>query len=251
MSEPVFYDPYGRAYTVRDGQSVWLTEEEAAAAAAAAPATAAGAFWGRDAALVTADGVPIPAYEYVGWLPRAGARIIDLLITGAVSFVTGLLFGGLLAVLYHPLTGGDPQLLVQRVNQQTPLNIFLTFALGFVASTAFETIAEGMHGSTPGKMILGVTVRREDGSPCDYRAALVRSLAYFVDALFWGLVAFASMQGSPRKQRFGDKWAHTVVVRTSSLPEEMRQPSSKFWLATGAALIAYGALIVLSLVLKA
>jgi hypothetical protein len=47
------------------------------------------------------------------------------------------------------------------------------------------------------------------------KAALIRDLAYHIDALFFGLIGYTSMQAGPLNQRYGDVWGKTVVVKTS------------------------------------
>ena len=75
------------------------------------------------------------------------------------------------------------------------------------------------------------------------KGAFIRDLAYHVDALFFGLVGYISMEKGPLRQRYGDGWARTVVVKTSVFrPEPSRQAwrmiagilmGSLLWAATG------------------
>jgi uncharacterized RDD family membrane protein YckC len=58
--------------------------------------------------------------------------------------------------------------------------------LGLIAVVAGFTWLESSGGQTPGKRLLGLEVRYLDGSPCDLRVDLVRTLFRFVDA-FAGL----------------------------------------------------------------
>lgn len=48
-------------------------------------------------------------------------------------------------------------------------------------------------------------------------ASVVRELGYYVDGLFFGMVGKAAMDSSPHKQRHGDGWAGTTVVRRATL----------------------------------
>ena len=69
------------------------------------------------------------------------------------------------------------------------------------------------------KAILGLRVKRaEDFAPCGLLRAAGRNLAYYIDAFFFGLVAYSAMSKSRMSQRLGDQWASTVVVQASSLP---------------------------------
>ena len=62
------------------------------------------------------------------------------------------------------------------------------------------------------------------------------------DGLFCGVVAYASMSDSPLRQRYGDKWANTVVARARDVPEEAKRPGLAVLLAIGGG-AALGAII--------
>lgn len=85
----------------------------------------------------------------------------------------------------------------------------------------YHVLLEGTTGQTPGKRLLDVAVVRDDGSPCTYRAAAIRTLFRFVD---WVPVAYAaglvSMLIDDRHRRLGDRAAGTVVVRTDDRGHE-------------------------------
>lgn len=148
----------------------------------------------------------------VSFWPRVGARVIDFIIHNIIAVCAGLVFGtlvGIAAGLRH-----QPAALILRRQG----NGFLVFILALLGSILLEAICEGFHGSTPGKMILGFSVLQEDGTPCRFRSALIRSFAYVIDALFFGLIGYTCMQKSPKEQRHGDEWARTVVAKRSQLP---------------------------------
>lgn len=156
--------------------------------------------------------------EGVGFWPRALARLVDMVIHFLVSSVTGFFFGIMLSI-----AGGGhiPPLVLARL-RGPGLSAFLLILLG---SILFEATCESVHGSTPGKLMLGMVVVQEDGSPCRARAAAIRSFAYMIDALFFGLIAYSAMQQSPKEQRLGDKWAETVVCKRSAVaPGNLRGP---------------------------
>jgi len=59
-------------------------------------------------------------------------------------------------------------------------------------------------------------VRKLDGSPCDWKAALIRGALRLVEVnpiLLGGLPAGLAIIASARKQRIGDMLAGTLVVR--------------------------------------
>jgi uncharacterized RDD family membrane protein YckC len=70
-----------------------------------------------------------------------------------------------------------------------------------------------MKGQTFGKMAMRIKVVLEGGGPCDFGAALIRSLLLsFVDMpiFFIGVILIAS---SEKRQRLGDRLAKTIVVK--------------------------------------
>jgi len=134
--------------------------------------------------------------------------------------------------------GHVPRLLILRLRQVS----LLTFILSLLGSILFHTLCEGIHGSTPGKLLFSMMVVKETGSPCGLKAALIRSLAYLIDSLFFGLVANAAMQDSEMHQRLGDKWAGTVVCRRLDVPPTSLQGSGRFVMACFFAVIVDSAL---------
>jgi uncharacterized RDD family membrane protein YckC len=86
--------------------------------------------------------------------------------------------------------------------------------LGLIAVVAGFTWLESHGGRTPGKRLLGLEVRYLDGTPCDLRAALVRTAFRFVDA-FPGvyLIGGFAIMSTKRRQRIGDQAAGTSVYR--------------------------------------
>lgn len=86
----------------------------------------------------------------------------------------------------------------------------VTFYLGYYL------VSEGIFCTTPGKYLTGLTIRDFDGGRCSFRQALVRTLFRFIEVnpfLLGGLPAGIRILCSRDKQRFGDKFARTVVVR--------------------------------------
>lgn len=84
---------------------------------------------------------------------------------------------------------------------------------------AYYTLMEGVFGATVGKFATGIRVVREDGSKADLQAALVRTVSRVIDGIPWFipyLLGAIVIWTSPKRQRLGDRWAHTVVVRVGS-----------------------------------
>ncbi len=125
-----------------------------------------------------------------------------------------------------------------------------SFLLALLGSIAYHTICEGLHGSTLGKRLLSMAVVQADGSPCELDSAAIRSFAYLVDSLFFGLVGYFAMQKTPQEQRHGDEWANTVVCKRSKIAPQNLRGEGRF---VGILLLAFavdGGLIMVSLLLK-
>jgi len=70
---------------------------------------------------------------------------------------------------------------------------------------------EGLKGATPGKMLLSLRVVKEDGTGCDMKGAVIRTVCRIVDHPL--LIGVVIMAFSKRKQRLGDHLAGTLVIR--------------------------------------
>ena len=181
----------------------------------------------------------------VGFWPRAGARIIDQIIHYLIAICSGFLFGALLrfvAALRHTSVRG---MLGYRKLGGIALYIF-----ALLASVAFQAICEGIHGSSPGKRLFSMVVVQEDGSRCRHGSAWIRSFAYFIDSLFFGLIGYFSMEKTPQQQRHGDEWAHTIVYRRSDVAAQNQRSMGQFTLALFLAILAYSALMILGMLVN-
>jgi len=172
---------------------------------------------------------PAVVLEPFGFWRRAGGRIIDLVVHIVLGLVSGVLVGICAGVL--AAVRGVP---FQTLQAQMEPAAWVAFVSGILGSTFFQVIMEGWHGSSPGKLLLGMVVLQDDGRPCTMVQAWKRELAYFVDSLFLGAIAASQMSKSPLKKRLGDDWADTVVASRKSAP-----PGS---LRTGAQFVGVGCL---------
>ncbi len=184
----------------------------------------------------------------VGFWPRTGARLIDFVVHFIVTYSAGFLFGvilGVAALLSHGMQNAGPyvQAAVSKLQGATAI----TFLAGLIGATVYEIVCEAGHGSTLGKMLLGMAVVREDGGFCGLKPATVRSLGYYVDALFFGAVGYFAMQGNMSQQRHGDRWAGTVVCKRSSLTPEQVRSGGRFAAVFALAVIADAAAFLVAL----
>jgi len=180
--------------------------------------------------------------EYAGFGIRLGARVIDLAVMAAAALTTGAV-SGIIAVVLSAVLGIDTRGFLAGAGE-TGVAARL---MAIFAAMVFAVVADSIHGSTPGKMILGLTVLGENGGFCGAAAAVRRELAYLLDSLFFGIPAFSSMRRTPRQQRIGDRWANTIVVRRRSLQPNQRRSGLRFAVATFAAIVAYALVVALSL----
>jgi uncharacterized RDD family membrane protein YckC len=79
----------------------------------------------------------------------------------------------------------------------------------------YFTLLLGAYGQTVGMMAMKIKVVKEDGSKISYVDALVRSLLLIIDAIPFVipfLLGAILIWTSDKRQRLGDRAAHTVVV---------------------------------------
>ncbi len=138
---------------------------------------------------------------------RLVARVLDVVYGFFLGLMAGVVAGVLFAILSRlgRLTPDWPRLVRQ--------NSISGFCVGLLGAFLYHPISEGIGTATVGKLMCGLRVVQVDGRPATMKGAFIRDLAYFVDALFFGLVGYISMCKGPLQQRFGDVWGGTVVVK--------------------------------------
>ena len=130
-----------------------------------------------------------------GFFRRSAAFAFDWLILSIISDI--------LAFVYRLGSGTEPGI------------GHMDAAMGFSAALfiLYFTLFTGDGGQTLGKMLLGIRVRRMDGSPLGYRIALIRSLGYIVSVFFMTFLGFLWALWDRNKQTWHDKIAGTEVIR--------------------------------------
>jgi uncharacterized RDD family membrane protein YckC len=189
-------------------------------------------------------GAPPEGFVGVGFWVRAGGRLIDLVphyilgFTATFTFAVGLAF-------YAGITHAAVAPLMQKLATSRWYD-YLASGLG---SVMYFAVMERMCGATVGKRLLGLVVIRRDGGPIGSRAALGRSLAFYVDALFFGLPAYDTMK-PPLQQRLGDQWCDTLVIRRTKVPPKSGVAAQSFVFALLCGATADGACCWLSALAK-
>jgi uncharacterized RDD family membrane protein YckC len=150
--------------------------------------------------------------EGVGFPLRAVARIIDLIIHNVIGIPLGFIAGLVIGYISSSSGLGTPS-----IATEDPTGQMVSGAFAIVGFIFYSTICEAYYGATLGKLILGLFVVDKNGKQISFGAGLVRSVLFFIDSLFFGLVGYAFMKETPLKQRLGDRAAGTVVVKRSQV----------------------------------
>jgi uncharacterized RDD family membrane protein YckC len=133
--------------------------------------------------------------EYVGFWPRVGAALIDVL---------------LLLILTLPLT----YVVYGRISD--PARIYMGFwdvVINLFVPAALSIVLWVKFGATPGKLAMSARVVDADtGASLTVKQSIVRYLGYFVSMLPL-LVGCLWVAFDRKKQGWHDKIANTVVVR--------------------------------------
>jgi uncharacterized RDD family membrane protein YckC len=80
-----------------------------------------------------------------------------------------------------------------------------------LAAVANWVVLQGHTGYSVGKWLVRIRVVGEDERPPGMRRAFLRTLPLVIEQ--YGVIAIWAMRRSPARQRFGDRWASTYVVR--------------------------------------
>lgn len=177
----------------------------------------------------------------VGFGVRFGARLIDMIVHYIIWY--GAAFVISISINLYAAFTGVP---TSEIYSNSDSSRLIAFFLALFGSFAYSVFSEYISGATLGKLIFKIRVINSEGSPISFKAALIRSTALFVDEMFVGLVAYDNMKKTPLRQRYGDKWANTVVVKRSSLAPSQLPSGLKFVLAFMIAVMADGLCAVVS-----
>lgn len=146
--------------------------------------------------------------EYVGFWPRVGATVIDMLLQLAIlAPLTYAIYGRFSTPGFTYLGFGE---------------FFLNFILPAAAVIAFWLY----KSATPGKMALSARIVDADtGAPLTMMQSFIRYVGYFVSMIPLG-VGFIWVAFDRRKQGWHDKMANSVVVRPGGVEPVTFRPKS-------------------------
>ncbi|MDH4140420.1 MAG: RDD family protein [Coriobacteriia bacterium] len=138
--------------------------------------------------------------KHVDVLPRrAGAFATDWVIGQSLTYYAGRA----LATLLSGGAGGDLPFALLLVAAPVSLSVLYGYFFAFEATV----------GVTPGKALFGLRIVDSDGRRLSRVQALKRNVARIVDLILFGGVGLYLVSASPLRQRLGDRWGKTFVVR--------------------------------------
>jgi uncharacterized RDD family membrane protein YckC len=150
-----------------------------------------------------------------GFVIRALARLVDTLVE-MLSSIAAVKIAVVLAVLQG--RPGGPQDWLRPIPALSAAGL----AGAILCGVAYHAVSEYVGAASLGKLCFGVRVVSRDFGRVSLLGALVRSFAILVDGFFFGVFAYMAMERSPLRQRLGDRWGETLVVRASFVPEARR-----------------------------
>jgi uncharacterized RDD family membrane protein YckC len=155
------------------------------------------------AAAYAAPGAQVP---YQGVAIRFVALLIDAIILGIISYILIFLFAAS-AITVDTSTGAV------SIGQA----YYAAVALGIVIELLYFTLLLGRYGQSVGMMVVKIKVVSEaDSGPITYGAAFIRTILLYIDEIPYAipfLLGAILIWTSDKKQRLGDRVAHTVVLK--------------------------------------
>ena len=155
------------------------------------------------AAAYAAPGAQVP---YQGVAIRFVALLIDAIILGIISYILIFLFAAS-AITVDTSTGAV------SIGQA----YYAAVALGIVIELLYFTLLLGRYGQSVGMMVVKIKVVSEaDSGPITYGAAFIRTILLYIDEIPYVipfLLGAILIWTSDKKQRLGDRVAHTVVLK--------------------------------------
>jgi uncharacterized RDD family membrane protein YckC len=158
----------------------------------------------------------IPQASYEGVSIRFVAILIDWIIIGVITSIIDLplILGGIMNNVVVTVNNATGQVAVSG-GPSAALWGWVGL-VGLAVPFLYYTLLQGKYGQSVGMMAVKIKVMNEDGSPIDYGAAAVRTVLMIIDAIPYFipyLLGAILIWSSDKKQRLGDRVAHTVVIK--------------------------------------
>ena len=159
------------------------------------------------------QGTPLDTSKnpYGGFWKRGIALTIDFLILDLLGFLYLLLFSLGMHIFFRII------LKVDNIPDIMPLikiiGIVVFVIPSFILMNLYFIFMHGRHGSTIGKMLVGLKVVRTDHTPINYKIAFIRWLGFLLTIPTFN-IGFLLAAFDSKKQALHDKIARTYVVKT-------------------------------------
>ena len=154
----------------------------------------------------SAYATPEPQVQYQGVAIRFVALLIDGIILGIIGYILIFLFASS-AITFDTSTGAvsfGPA-------------YYAAVALVIVIELLYFTLLLGRYGQSVGMMAVKIkVVSQADSGQITYGAAFIRTILLYIDEIPYAipfLLGAILIWTSDKKQRLGDRVAHTVVVK--------------------------------------
>lgn len=165
-----------------------------------------------EAATVAADP------RVAGFAIRAAARVIDMVVGLVVGIMSMLIATIVLAIRD---AAGSPEAWLHVMSRFS----FLGIVASLLGNSAYHSISEAVGGASVGKLMCGLRVVSEDFGPVSFRGTVIRSVGFWADGFLFGAIGYAAMNRSALRQRLGDRWGHTAVVKARVFGTAVRGPA--------------------------
>jgi len=154
----------------------------------------------------------MPVYKFAGFWRRLIAYLIDSTIISIVLVILWMI--AMMAFFIGAMSGENSNWITDLPNPEILFSVVIIVLIFItVLAITYFTYFHGLTGRTPGKMLLGLQVVNEDGTPVTFGIAFLRSVGYLVSSLLFTFPAgFIWAAFDKRKQGWHDKIAGTVVI---------------------------------------
>ena len=151
-------------------------------------------------------------YKFAGFWRRLVAFMIDGTIVTIIFVV--LLVIAALAFFFGAMSADNNAWIADLTNLTGFSSAILLIMVFYLAiNTAYFTYFHGTTGRTPGKMLLGLQVYSDNGTPLSFGIAFLRAVGYLVSSLLLTIpIGFIWAAFDKKKQAWHDKIAGTVVI---------------------------------------
>ena len=128
----------------------------------------------------------------------------------ATCFDYGLYF--VFSLLYIATYGEVNSAGTREVQGVMTLPVLFVWMIYFV-------VVEAVSGATLGHHILGLKVQSVTRKKTGWRHSVKRRIVDPIDFMFFGLPAYIAVANSTERQRLGDMFANTIVIRNKEIEE--------------------------------